>query len=159
MAYANSEGFEVLYGMQEALEISNLESPDAEAVNYSRLSEALCNASLEIDGYLGARYEVPITAPTPPILQMLCLAIARYRLDIYRRREDVSAEYERAIAQLEKMATGKIALARANSELVPPKVLSQDRAFGDISCQIGDRIWTRSGLKHYQRSPKYHYGR
>ena len=153
--YASPESFIVSYGRQEALEISNLEDPAAEEVNFIRLADALSKASLEIDSYLGARYEVPVDSPTPPLLQSCCLAIARYRLDTYRRRDDVAEEYKQTIGQLEKMATGRIALVREDSQLVPPKALSQDRAFGDASFKAGDRIWTRGKLAHYQRS----YGR
>ncbi|HEY9835413.1 MAG TPA: phage protein Gp36 family protein [Vampirovibrionales bacterium] len=150
-AYALPEDFVATYGFQESVEISNLENPTAENPNLVEIDLAIALASSEIDSILGARYVVPISPPTPLILAAHALCLARYRLDRYRRRADVVDDYKLAVSQLEKMATGKVALARPDATLVEPAAPSQESAFGDVSYYAPDPIWTRENLTGYQR--------
>lgn len=151
MSYALPDDFIAAYGLQEAIELSNLEEPTAEIPNLRQISTAIAQAESEIDSILGARYQIPISEPLPLILVSHCLAIARYRLDRYRRREDVTEDYKLSVAQLKDMALGRIALARPDSSLVEPRGPSQDSAFGDVSFHAPDPIWTRDNLAGYQR--------
>lgn len=151
MSYALPDDFISAYGQQEAVELSNLENPTAEIPDFRQISTAIAQAESEINSILGARYEIPISEPLPLILVSHVLAIARYRLDRFRRREDVTEDYKLSAAQLKDMALGRIALARPDSSLVAPKGPSQDSAFGDVSFYAPEPIWTRDKLHGYQR--------
>ncbi len=75
-------------------------------------------ASLEIDGYLGGRYTLPLAQP-PAILAKLCVDIAGYLLHI--RRDEVPADYwtrqyDNAVAFLRRVADGRISLGAGDPE-------------------------------------------
>lgn len=85
---------------------------NAGAVDADRLTEAVDTAADEIDTYLGARYDLPLT-DTVPILGKLNVDMAiynlysRYKDEIPQTRKD---RYTNAIRFLEKVAEGKISL-------------------------------------------------
>lgn len=153
MSYALPEDFIEAYGLQEAIELSNLENPIADSPDLRQIANAIAHANSEINSYLGVRYLVPIAPPFPLILVSHTLSLARYRLDRFRRREDVTKDYELAIASLKDMAIGRMALSRPDSSLVAIKSSNQDNAFGDVSFTAPEPIWTREKLQNYQRYP------
>lgn len=74
-----------------------------------RLARACEDATTLIDGYLAARYTLPLTA-TPPIVVAWAADIARFKLWDERAPEEVRKRYDDAIAQLRDLAAGRIAL-------------------------------------------------
>jgi phage gp36-like protein len=72
---------------------------------------ALADASAEIDGYLRARYTLPL-ASVPADLKRLACDIARYRLldDAAGRDSTARLAYEDAVKQLSAIRDGKSAL-------------------------------------------------
>lgn len=79
------------------------------AVNTAVAERALTDATSEIDGYLAARYTLPVT-DTPRLLSLLCTDIARYRLEMEHSSEETRKRYEDAVRKLEKIAKGEINL-------------------------------------------------
>jgi phage gp36-like protein len=77
-----------------------------------QIAQALLDASYEIDGYLAARYKLPL--PTvPPLLVRIACDIAIYRLLSLRRMgdiEDARLRYEDARRLLENISKGVVAL-------------------------------------------------
>lgn len=154
MSYALPEDFIEAYGLQESIELSNLENPVADLPDLRQIANAIAHADSEINSYLGVRYLIPIAPPFPLILVSHTLSLTRYRLDRFRRREDVVKDYELAITSLKDMAIGRMALSRPDSSfLVALKSSNQDNAFGDVSFTAPEPIWTREKLQNYQRYP------
>lgn len=84
------------------------------------VQKALEDASGEIDGYLGARYALPL-APVPAIILAQCVALAVHQL--YGRRRDVPDHVEsrrrEAIRFLEQVAKGGITLGATDPNAGP----------------------------------------
>jgi len=103
----------------------------------------LAAASLQIDGYLGGRYSLPL-ATVPPILGKLCVDIAGWLL--YARRNAGVPEhwqklYDNAIAFLGKVAVGKITLGADD----PIKAAGSDQA--TVTGEV--RRFSRTGLEDW----------
>lgn len=110
------DDFILAYGMQEAIQISNINDPSANTVNEARIRMAMEDAESLIDSYI-------TQAPKAGTLlisanrRRTTLIIARYYLDSVRRREDVTQDYERAIKELQ-------ASLESNTAIVPDDELA-----------------------------------
>lgn len=102
---------------------------------------ALETADVEIDGYLGSRYTLPL-APIPPIIAKQAVDIAIYNL--YARRqgppEHWQKRYENTVRFLERIADGRISLGIGDPE--PP-------AADEAQVSAGDRIFSRDTLSGF----------
>jgi phage gp36-like protein len=130
----------------EASELTQLESGRVGA-----FAQCAQDADGEINSYLAARYAVPVT-PAPMLLIAMALDICRYRLHDERASERIVKRYERAVAWLRDIATGKAALvaddgtpiAEATAPStgpVAPYAPTRDLATGDA---FGRRYGTES---------------
>jgi phage gp36-like protein len=109
MAYADRLDFVDAFGERETLMLTNLDNPNATAINPVPLNKALDDATAEINTYVASRYIVPL-ASTPTVVNRYCLDIARYMLDRIRSREDVRLRYEDALKWLGMLASGKVSI-------------------------------------------------
>jgi phage gp36-like protein len=102
---------------------------------------ALETADVEIDGYLGARYPLPL-ATVPPVIAKQAVDIAIYNL--YARRmgppEHWQKRYENVIRFLERVADGRISLGAGDPE--PP-------AADEAMVSSAERIFTRTNLSSF----------
>lgn len=91
---------------------------DTGAIDTDVVDEALGAASVEIDGYLGTKYTLPLGS-VPAIINKLCVDIAGYLLYI---RRDAGApdhwreRYKNAVAFLVKIASGQISLGAGDPD-------------------------------------------
>jgi phage gp36-like protein len=87
-----------------------------------RVTGAIEDADQEIDGYIGAGRQVPLS-PVPPVIRKLSTDIAVYNL--YSRRDTVPEgrleRYRAAVRFLEQVAAGKISLGANDPEGSPPE--------------------------------------
>lgn len=135
MAYATPEEFISRFGQQEALELTNLEDPNAASVDLLVLQDALDDASSLIDGYIQARVQLPLhQSAYPKTLIWACCDIARFQMDRDRTREEVRLRYEDRMAWLKDVSKGLVNLGLdsqdpAQSATVAPDLPSTaDRA-------------------------------
>lgn len=130
--------------LPEELVIQLTDDERVGAVNQSRVEEAIEQADAEIDGYVGARYSVPVVA-APAILNKLSVDISIYNL--YSRRvgqmPDVRSErYKNALRQLEGIAKGVVSIG------VTPEPAAQTESGGPANTKTeNDRVFTRDILK------------
>jgi len=107
MPYATLADLITRYGEEEIAQLTDRVGagmPDA-----ATALRALADADAEIDGYLAARYRLPL--PTvPPLLSRIACDIARYRLWEDRASEEVRTRYEDARRLLESLAKGVVTL-------------------------------------------------
>lgn len=101
---ATPDDFVLAYGLREAIQITNIDDADATEPNTEKLWMAIQDASALIDNYIvqaGRAGKLLISSNR----RRTALIIARYYLDTVRRREDVKADYERCITELDKART------------------------------------------------------
>lgn len=89
------------------------EDPDATTVDTDAMNEAIADAEAEVNGYVGARYALPLTSPYPRLVVSLARRLTIYHLYSLQPGmvpEDVQKDYDSAIADLEKISKGTISL-------------------------------------------------
>jgi phage gp36-like protein len=110
MPYATPDDLAVRYGADQLVDLTDR---DADGLaDDPQIAQALEDASHEIDGYLAARYRLPLPA-TPKLLARIACDIAVYRLLSLRRMgdiEDARRRYEDARRLLEGLSRGVVAL-------------------------------------------------
>lgn len=116
------------------------------AVDSDRVDQAAADASSEIDGYLAARYAVPVN-PVPDLVRKLAVDLVVYNL--YARRvnevpESHKDRYKNAIRLLENIAKGVVTLGTLNPPEEAPAVASSGAAF-----IAPTRVFSRDSLKDY----------
>lgn len=107
MAYATAADMQARYGLDEL--VARTDRNATGAVDTTVLNRALSDADAEIDGYLAARYRLPL--PTvPPMLARIACDIARYRLWEDMASDEVRRRYEDARRLLEALSRGTVSL-------------------------------------------------
>lgn len=132
--YGTATEFEQAFGAPETIMLTNLDIPNATAINPVPLDRALTDAAALIDSYISRRYLLPMSV-TPQVLIPYALDIARYRLDRIRDRVDVRTRYEDAIKWLEMVAKGTLDLGlgvQVNTPVVATGQGNGDAAYGSV---------------------------
>lgn len=131
--YIDQAGLQQRFG---ATEIADLAESDAQAV-----ARACSDATTMIDGYLAARYTLPLKS-TPAMVVAWAADIARYRLWDEHAPEEVRRRFEDALAQLKLLSQGVIALPPGTDGAA----VAQPLNFGGYSAA---RVFTADTLKHF----------
>lgn len=118
MTYATVSDLVARFGEQEIVELSNLDLSHDSEINQEAVERALADSAAEIDGYLAARYRLPVSG-TPHLLSLLCTDIARFRLQKGVSSEQARERYEDAVATLKRIADGRMNLPL---EASPPAI-------------------------------------
>lgn len=109
MTYATQQDLIDRYGEEELVQLTDRTDPPQGAIDATVVARALADADHEINGYLAARYALPL-ASTPQVLVRLACDIARYRLYDDRATEAVTQRYRDAARFLEAIAKGQVNL-------------------------------------------------
>ena len=114
---ASPDDFIVAYGLKEAIQLTNIDDAAATTVNVAKLRMAIQDANSLIDSYIemsGKAGMVLISSNR----RRTALTIARYYLDTVRRREDVRADFESCLKQLQaEMAMSAIRAGNGDSAI------------------------------------------
>ena len=117
---ASPDDFIVAYGLKEAIQLTNIDDAASTSVNVAKLRMAIQDANSLIDSYIeqsGKAGMVLITSNR----RRTALIVARYYLDTVRRREDVKADYETALKQMQaEMAMTAIRAGNGDSAIDTP---------------------------------------
>ncbi len=131
MTYATQQSLTDRFGEAEIEQLSDRDIPPLGMINQAVVTQALTDAANTIDGYLAGRYTLPLNNP-PPLLELFCCDIARYRL-MTRPTDEARARYQDALNWLGKVAAGTIELGGASQDAPPvaggPTGISQRRVF------------------------------
>lgn len=134
MSYASLSLLQDRFGIDELIQRSDKFVPYTGAIVTAVIDRALADADAEIDGYVGARYTLPLPTPTPPVLVPIACDIARYRLYDDSVPDVVRQRYEDAIARLKDISAGRLSLgidpAPAANSMGGVSVRSPARIFG-----------------------------
>ncbi len=132
------------YPNRDLVQLTN-EDPTATTINTAPITQALGDASAEIDGYIEGRFTLPLSDP-PAILNRLATDIAMYRMQSLRPLhdlEDARKRYEDAVAMLQKVAAGELTLGLSADGKEPPIA-------GQVETVEGPkRVFNRDKLKGY----------
>lgn len=129
--YASVADMVERFGEFEIVELTDFEHTGV--IDTAVAERALTDATAEIDGYLAARYRLPVT-DTPRLLSLLCSDIARFRLQKGVSTEQARQRYEDAVAKLKAIARGEINLPLASpppASAEPVTAKGRRRVFDD----------------------------
>ena len=107
MTYAVQQDLVDRFSAEELAQLTDRDQ--ALVIDTDVLGRALADADAEIDGYLAARYSLPL-ATAPAALVRVAADIARYRLWADRASEAVRKRYEDAVRDLKAMSSGGIVI-------------------------------------------------
>ncbi|GAB1477764.1 DUF1320 domain-containing protein [Paracoccaceae bacterium] len=116
MSYATLEDLIARAGADEIRQVADRDRdgvPDPEVV-----AAALAEADNVIDGYVAAKYALPLAA-VPPQVNTWAVSISRYRLHRNGAPDHVEQDYKDAIAALKDVGRGLIALPVAAGAVAP----------------------------------------
>lgn len=152
MVYAQPSDMIARYPNRDLVQLTN-EDPTQTTVNDDALTQALADASAEIDGYLESRFALPLTDP-PAVLARLACDIAMYRLQTLRPLHDLAEarkRYEDAVALLMRVADGTLTLGLALDNQEPGEAAGAvvTEAGGDRSGTLPQRMFSRGSLKGF----------
>lgn len=118
---ASPDDFILAYGLKEAIQLTNIDDASATSINVAKLRMAIQDANSLIDSYIeqsGKAGQVLITSNR----RRTALIVARYYLDTIRRRDDVRADFESCLKQLQaEMAMSAIRAGNGDSAIDSPR--------------------------------------
>ncbi|MGB0683401.1 MAG: gp436 family protein [Magnetovibrionaceae bacterium] len=106
------------YSEEELIQLTDREEPYTNAIVDGVLDTALADAGHEIDGYIGARYTLPLN-PVPALLVPIACALTRAYLHVDAMPEEVSEKRDDALRKLKDISKGTMALPNPTSEPTP----------------------------------------
>lgn len=112
MPYATLQQLIDKCGERMLVELTDRGEPETGEIVESVVDRELANADAMIDGYLAARYQLPL-AEVPALLPPLAVAITIYKLHINSVPEKIEADYKAAVADLDRISRGIIRLPGA----------------------------------------------
>lgn len=116
MTYATATDLEQRYGVDELTQLTD--TTDAGVPDAAVVALALGDATAEVDGYLSARYVLPL--PTvPTVLTRITCDIARYRLWADRASDEVRRRYDDAVKLLTNISKGVVSLGLSDTDPSP----------------------------------------
>lgn len=119
--YATQADLTQRMGVEELTQVADPQGagvPDAAVV-----ALALADAQAEVDGYLAARYQLPL-AVVPGALVRLTVDVARYRLWRNGASDEVRLRYDDAVKLLTHISKGVVALGLAQADTAPAPSLA-----------------------------------
>lgn len=112
MPYATLDQLKSRFGDDLLIRVTDRATPPTGQIDASIVSQALADTDAVIDGYLEARYALPV-ASVPVQLVDLALSIAIYKLHVYSAEDKITQDYQDALRALREIAKGGITLTIA----------------------------------------------
>lgn len=98
------------FGEDELIQLTD--TSGSNAVDATKVEQAIDDASSMIDGYLQGRYDLPLANP-PAVLTKLCADIARYNLYDNGVTELIQTRFDAAMKFLKSVSSGEVQLGLA----------------------------------------------
>lgn len=138
MTYATQADLETRFGNEEIAQLTD--RINGSVIDATVVARAIADAEAEIDGYLAARYQLPL-ASIPAVLERMTCDIARYYLYDDRVTEAVTNRYKDSVRLLKSLASGEVKLDAAVilepavngvavSSRAPERIFNADRLAG-----------------------------
>lgn len=129
MPYATEADMVKRFGEDELIALTD--RANAGSIDSAVLDSALSDAANTIDGYLAAKYPLPLVN-VPDVLIRLCGDIARYYLYDENASDQVTKRYDDAIKDLTKISNGTITLGVPEAELPESSNTAEMQSAGSI---------------------------
>lgn len=109
--FATLEAMTEKFGERELIGLTDNEKPYQDVINMDKLNAAMDEANSEIEGYIAARYSLPLQT-VPPFLKSLACHMARYHACTGKMSDNdpIKTRYENAVKSLKEISKGTIAL-------------------------------------------------
>lgn len=131
MPYASTADLIARYGEEEL--IQQTDRDNVGALDAATVARALADASALIDGYVAARYTLPL-ASAPAVLVGVCCDLTRYALWTEAAPEIVEKRRDQALAVLRDIGSG-----RARLDVPTPAAAPS----GTVQIVSGERLFSR----------------
>jgi len=115
MSYCTKAQMIERYGEQLLIAVSDRGTSPTGTVDDALVTRAIADAGALIDGYLAARYGLPL-ASTPQLVADLALRVSIYYAHANTVGDKIKDDYASALKQLREIADGKIRLDLAGTE-------------------------------------------
>lgn len=115
MTYASAQQLEDKFGIRLLVDLTDRADPPAGEADADVLGRALADADAVIDGYLAARYQLPLET-VPPLVSDIASAIAIYKLHTFSPDPKIEEDHKYALRTLELIARGTVRLPVAGIE-------------------------------------------
>lgn len=115
MPYATLADLVAQYGERVLRDATDRAEASTGTIDADAVARAIASADALIDGYLKARYALPLVT-TPALVNELSMTIALYKLHPEVTAEKVRRDYEDALKLLDRIAAGTIRLDVAGAE-------------------------------------------
>ncbi len=112
MAYATKADMIDAYGERLLIDLLDREDAPTGQIDELALTKALDHASAEIDGYIAARYVLPLQ-DIPTLLRDLTCVLAVWRLHTHEPSGKIKTDYEGAQKKLLQISEGKLRIPGA----------------------------------------------
>lgn len=115
MTYATQDQLIDRFGERMIVALTDRGETASGMIDADVIVRALVDTDAMIDGYLAARYALPM-AETPPLVSDLALTIAIYKLHVAAPDPKIDDDYKQALRSLRDIAAGTIRLPVAGVE-------------------------------------------
>jgi phage gp36-like protein len=115
MSYATQQQLIERYSQRMLIQLTDRAVPPTGTIDATVVTRALADTDAMIDGYLAARYALPL-ASTPALITDLALQIAIYKLHRKVAEEKIRKDYDDAQKLLRDISTGVVRLSVAGVE-------------------------------------------
>jgi phage gp36-like protein len=112
MTYASLAQLIDRVGEPMLIDLTDREEVAVGAVVVAVIDRALADADALIDGYLAARYQLPL-AVTPALITDVAQAVALWKLHVTTPEDKIKLDYDAALKTLREIAQGLIRLPDA----------------------------------------------
>lgn len=119
MPYTTTQALTDRFGIDELIQITHPTDPAAEAVNITRVDDAIDDIDALIDAKLQPRYSLPL-ASVPKVLRNIACDLVRARLYEDRITDHVADRERAAMKLLDQIASGQVSLGLDDSALPTP---------------------------------------
>ena len=136
MGYCAQADLSARFGDEELKQLTDETNVPPTTIDATEVSNACAEATSLIDGYLRARYTLPLTT-VPDVLKKWACDIARFYLWDDRAGEGtpVREAYKDAVKQLEAVAKGTFALVSSSGT-------DASQGSGSMAISTSDRVFT-----------------
>ena len=115
MTYATQTQLTERFGAAMLVNLTDRAAIATGVIDVAVIARALADTDAMIDGYLAARYTLPL-AEVPPLVADLAMQIAIYKLHVNEPDPKISKDYDNALKMLRDIGAGAVRISAAGIE-------------------------------------------
>lgn len=141
MPYTSLDDLTDRYGQAMLVAVTDRGELATGQIDSGVVDRALADADAEIDGYLKARYALPL-AEVPPLVRDIAMAVTIWKLHTFMPDQKIEADYKDAVRKLKELSAGTLRLDVAGVE---PESSGSD----GVRVTDRERPFTEDNMKGY----------